>query len=95
LRLEYLSAVVLKPAYHGMYDLVTWAYKQTEVCVSKDDSQEAPIFVRTARDFEDRKRGMKFSLKDCWAEAIMLLVAGELAVVSLSLRSPPIPIPFH
>jgi hypothetical protein len=79
-----------------MYDLVTWAYKQTEVCLSENDSQEAPVFVRTARDFEDKKRGMKFSLKDCWAEAIMLLVAGELAIVflSLSLRSPPIPMPF-
>jgi hypothetical protein len=78
-----------------MYDLVTWAYKQTEVCLSENDSPKAPVFVRTARDFEDRKRGMKFSLKDCWAEAIMLLVAGELAVVLFSLRSPPIPILFH
>jgi hypothetical protein len=62
-----------------MYDIVTWAYKTTEACLSKNDndSPEAPVFVRTAQNFEDQKRGMKFSLKDCWAEAIMLLVAGE------------------
>ena len=58
-----------------MADLGTWAYRQTKVCVDSD-SQE-PVFIRAARDSEDKKRDMKFSLKDLWAESVLLLVAGE------------------
>lgn len=75
-RLEHILLVVLKPLYQGMADLGTWAYKQTKICVDDDDSQ-TPVFIRTARDFKDEKRDLRFSLKDLWAESVLLLVAGE------------------
>jgi hypothetical protein len=58
-----------------MHDLGTWAYKQTKACVESDS--ETSTFIRTARDTEDKKRNMRFSLKDLWAESVLLLVAGE------------------
>ena len=67
---------MLKPAYQGMADLGTWAYKQTKICVHDTGSQK-PVFIKTARDFKDEKRNLRFSLKDLWAESVLLLVAGE------------------
>ena len=58
-----------------MGNLGTWAYNQTKACVESDS--QTPAFIRSARDSEDVKKGMKFSLKDLWVESVLLLVAGE------------------